>query len=429
MPAWVEHVIWWQVYPLGFLDAPAQRQDDVVHRLPALENWLDYLIELGASGLALGPVFASGSHGYDTVDFHRIDPRLGDVDDFDRLVTAAHERGIRVLLDGVFNHVSRDFPLFAEAVAGGPQSPAADWFHLYWRDEGEPDYEHFEGHKDLVTLNHASGEVADFVTDVMCHWLARGADGWRLDATYTIPADFWARVLPRVRERFPEAYIVGEMIHGDYAQYVVQAGLDSVTQYELWKATWSSLNDRNFHELNWTLGRHNEFLGHFIPLTFLGNHDVTRIASKLTDEQHYPHALALLLTVGGTPSIYAGDEQGFRGVKEDRIGGDYEVRPAFPDTPSDLSPLGTHWYRLHQELIGLRRRHPWLARARTEVRHVSNEQLVYRTAFGDGALQVALNLADGAALLPVGGRLVAGRADAGEGGTWLPPYGWAVFEE
>ena len=114
MPAWVQHVVWWQVYPLGFVDAPTEAEPEVVHRLPRLQNWLDYLIELGASGLALGPIFASASHGYDTIDYFRVDPRLGDEQDFRDLVDAAHSKGIRVLLDGVFNHVGLDFPMFVE---------------------------------------------------------------------------------------------------------------------------------------------------------------------------------------------------------------------------------------------------------------------------------------------------------------------------
>ena len=283
--------------------------------------------------------------------------------------------------------------------------------------------------RDIVTLNHGSPVVVDFVVDVMCHWLERGADGWRLDAAYAIPAGFWAQVLPRVRERFPQAYIVGEMIHGDYVAYVQEAGLDSVTEYELWKAIWSSLNDRNFHELTWTLGRHNGFLEHYVPLTFLGNHDVTRIASKLTDEQHYPHALAILMTVGGTPSIYAGDEQGFRGIKEDRPGGDDEVRQAFPEHPADLAPFGEGWFRMHQELIGLRRRHPWLERARTDVYHVTDDQIAYRSHGEGGALLVGLNVGDGGAVMPVGGPVIAGQGQPVEGGMLIPEHGWVICED
>lgn len=431
---WVDHAVWWQVYPLGFLDAPDEGSPDaeVNHRLPRLTNWLDYLIELGASGLALGPMFASTSHGYDTVDYYRIDPRIGDDEDFRQLVGAAHGRGIRVLLDGVFNHVGRDFPQFQQALAEGPQSPAAQWFHLFWKGEDrEPEYEHFEGNRDLVTLNHTCEAVVAFVADVMCHWLEQGADGWRLDAAYSVPVDFWAQVVPRVRERFPDAYLVGEMIHGDYTAYVQQGGLDAVTQYELWKAIWSSLNDHNLHELDWTLGRHGEFLEQFVPMTFLGNHDVTRIASKLTNEQHYPLALAILMTVGGTPSIYAGDEQGFRGIKEDRPGGDDEVRPAFPERPEDMAPFGHPLYQLHQELIGLRRRHDWLPHAHTQVMYVTEDQMVYRSSFGENALLLAINLGDYGVSVPAPGgtRVIAGPGSLdGWESVGLTPNGWAVLE-
>jgi len=434
----VQHAVWWQVYPLGFVGAEPQAlapDEDTRHRLPALAPWLEYLQELGASGLLLGPVFDSATHGYDTTDFHRIDRRLGDEADFAGLVTAAHERGIRVMLDGVFNHVGRDFPVFQAALTEGPDSAAAQWFRMSWPQTGdaEPDYDHFEGHRQLVTLNHAHPEVADFVVEVMCHWLERGADAWRLDAAYAVPAEFWARVLPRVRERYPDAYIVGEVIHGDYAEYVTASGIDSVTQYELWKAIWSSLNDRNLYELDWTLSRHNVLLEQFAPLTFVGNHDVTRIASKLTDDRLLAHALVLLFTLGGTPSIYAGDEQGFRGIKEEREGGDDAIRPAFPADPGQLSSLGRPLFVLHQELIGMRRRHPWLHRAQTHIEQLANEQLVYTVRLGDNALVVALNLADQPVSVPApqATGIVCGDAvlvSAGASASVnLPARGWVVL--
>jgi cyclomaltodextrinase len=400
-----------------------------------LVDWLDYLVELGASGLLLGPVFESASHGYDTLDYYRIDRRLGDEGDFDDLVHAARARGIRVLLDGVFNHVGDGFPRFRRALSEGPGSPSDSWFRLFWPTAGggEPEYEHFEGHRQLVTLNHAEPAVVDLVVDVMCHWLERGVDGWRLDAAYAVPATFWSEVLPRVRARYPDAYIVGEVIHGDYAGYVHEAGLDSVTEYELWKAVWSSLNDGNLHELAWTLARHDDLVATFAPLTFLGNHDVTRIASRLTDDRYLAHALVILLTVGGTPSIYYGDEQGFRGVKEDRAGGDDAIRPAFPASPADLSPAGWPVHRLHQTLIGLRRRHPWLHRAQTRVESVAGEQLVYTAHADDHELHVALNLADHPTELSVPGATSVLAGDGRLGGpvesrtVVLPACGWAVL--
>jgi cyclomaltodextrinase / maltogenic alpha-amylase / neopullulanase len=386
-PEWVRHAVWWQVYPLGFTGAYPDRGDDAPHRLGRLQAWLDYAIELGVSGLALGPIFASETHGYDTVDHLRIDSRLGDDGDFDALIAAAHDRGLRVLLDGVFNHVGRGHAAFRAALRDGPAAPTASWF-----TRAGDDYATFEGHPGLVALNHAEPAVADMVTDVLRHWLDRGADGWRLDAAYAVPAGFWATVLPRVRETHPEAYFVAEVIHGDYPEFVTASTVDSVTQYELWKAIWSALNSANFFELSWALDRHNGFLDTFAPLTFVGNHDVTRIASQLADERDLPLALAVLFTAGGTPSVYAGDEQAYRGVKEDRTGGDDAVRPAFPDKPADLVPYGWPTYRVHQELIGLRRRHAWLHRARIANVRLTNEQFEYDVSDRDNRLRVALDL-------------------------------------
>lgn len=432
MEHWSEHCIAWHLLPLSFLGAEplALEGDEVRHRLDGLEPWLDYLLELGASALLLGPVFESMSHGYDTVDYLRIDRRLGADEDFDRLIERCHERGIRVLLDGVFNHVGRDFPRFQHALADGPSSPDADWFRIYWDPSGgAPEYDHFEGHRQLVTLNHDAPQVVEFVVEVMCHWLARGVDGWRLDAAYAVPPAFWAAVLPRVREQFPEAYFFGEVIHGDYAGIVAESGLDSVTEYELWKAIWGSLNDRNFHELAWTLARHDAFLEHFVPVTFVGNHDVTRIASRLAHAGHVAHAVAILMTVGGLPCVYAGDEQGFVGVKEDRPGGDDAVRPAFPEAPSRLSPAGAPILELHRRLIGLRRDHAWLHRARTTVEQVSNEHLVYRSHHGDSWIIVTLSCADEPVTVPIsaGRTVLAGDAVVQPGSVTLPPHGWAVI--
>jgi cyclomaltodextrinase / maltogenic alpha-amylase / neopullulanase len=441
---WVQAMVWWHLYPLGFVEAgttaEATRADSeaAAHRLGRIETWLDYAADLGVTGLTLGPIFASESHGYDTVDHYRIDARLGDESDFAHLVAAAHDRGLRILLDGVFNHVGRTFPTFQRAIAQGPDTPEAHWFRPL--DHGEPpSYATFEGHEGLVALNHDEPAVADYVADVMEHWLERGADGWRLDAAYAVPTEFWTTVLPRVRQRYPEAYIVGEVIHGDYPAFVASSGVDAVTQYELWKAVWSSINDRNLFELAWTLGRHNEFLDTFVPQTFVGNHDVTRLTSQLVDLRHLPHALVVLLTVGGTPSIYYGDEQGFEGTKEDRVGGDDAIRPGFPlDGPEALAGSGWPVYRLHQELIALRRQHPWLHRGRVEQLHLTNTAFVYAVGAAGQRLVVALNLGDVElvrVIAGVGGVLASGAEVLAEDGVLgpgvirllVPAHGWVVL--
>lgn len=419
-PAWVQHVIWWQIYPLGFVGAypadPPPGPEE--HRLRRVVEWLDHAIDLGASGIALGPVFASRTHGYDTVDHYRIDPRLGDHDDFDTLVAEAKRRGLRILLDGVFNHVAADFA-------------RSEWFR-----KGSNGFDTFEGHGDLIALDHDNPEVVAYTADVMTYWLGRGADGWRLDAAYAVPDRFWAAVLPRVRAAFPDAWFLGEVIHGDYAARVGAAGFDSVTQYELWKAIWSSLVDGNFHELDWALLRHNEFLDAFVPMTFVGNHDVTRIASRLNDTGHLEHALVVLFTTGGTPSVYAGDEFAYLGVKEERFGGDDAVRPEFGAPPS-AGDQQHDVLRLHQHLIGLRRRHPWLRTARTSALHLSNRQYLYETRDGTDALVVALNIDDAPMplSLPALG-LGSGRIVAGSGArpadtvaeTEVAPHGWLVID-
>jgi cyclomaltodextrinase / maltogenic alpha-amylase / neopullulanase len=426
-PAWVQHVIWWHVYPLGFVgafpsDAAPQAHE---HRLRRIAGWFDHAIALGASGIALGPIFASRTHGYDTTDHYRIDPRLGDDDDFDYLIAQARQRGLRVLLDGVFNHVGTDFPRYREAAH---DDAAARWFR------GRPGrFDTFEGHDGLPTLNHDNPEVADYVVDVMDHWLSRGADGWRLDAAYAVPHSFWASVLPRIRQSNPDAWFVGELIHGDYAAVVRQAGFDSATQYELWKAIWSGINDGNFFELDHALQRHAGFLETFAPLTFIGNHDVTRIASQLDRPEHLAHALVILMTVGGVPSIYAGDELGYRGVKEERFGGDDAVRPEFGSPPAPLDDRGVEIWSLHQYLIGLRRRHPWLYDASTSALRLENRQYVYQTRHGDDALIVALNIDE----TPMRVRLERGPAEviAGSGAPPLEvvktlavePHGWRIL--
>lgn len=400
-------VILWHAYPLGFVGAEREALpgDATHHRLPQLEQWLDHILEIGANGLQLGPVFDSETHGYDTRDHFRIDPRLGDEDDLRHLIAVAHERGIKVVLDGVFNHVGRSFPRFGTAELGDPD--AAAWFRRSghgWSD--------FEGHAALVALNHDHPAVLEYVIEVMRYWLDRGIDGWRLDAAYAVPPGFWQQVAAAVHQSHPHAWLLGEVIHGDYSAFVAESGLDSVTQYELWKAAWSALNDRNLWELAWTLGRQKELLTTFLPTVFLGNHDTTRIASRLSDPRHLAHALTVLVTVGGIPAVYAGDDWDFRGIKEDRAGGDDAVRPPFPADPSGLSPFGEPAFRLHQALISVRRRKPWLVDAVYEQERLENEILVYRMTSrdGDDTIRVVLNVSDAVLQVPLseGEQILAG---------------------
>ena len=334
-----------------------------------------------------------------TLDHMHIDVRLGGDAAFDRLTTACRDMGLPVILDGVFNHVSRNHPAVQAALdeAAGQLKPADNpWHglvHAHVGDHGEPALDVFEGHGDLVALDHGSDETVDYVARVMNHWLDRGAAGWRLDAAYAVPSQFWARVLPQVKAVHLYSWVFGEVIHGDYPRIIEESTMDSLTQYELWKSIQHALETENFFELNWNLKRHNAFLDSFVPQTFIGNHDVTRIASQIGPAKA-ALALAVLMTVGGVPSIYYGDEQGYVGVKQERFGGDDDIRPKFPDSPAELSTLGEPTYRLHQALIALRHRNPWLIDARTEAVKLENKHFIYRSASADAqhSLTVDLNI-------------------------------------
>jgi glycosidase len=358
----IDSTIWWQVFPLGACGAPIRDReaDDSGHRLLALEPWLDYLIGLGCNGLLLGPIFESVSHGYDTLDHFRIDRRLGNDADFDHLMEACAIRGIRVMLDGVFNHVAASHPRAAELGARDAAGKLVSW----------------EGHDELVTLDHSKPEVVDLVVDVMLTWLRAGITGWRLDVAYAVPTEFWRTVAARVRSDFPDTVFLGEVIHGDYASFVEESTLDTVTQYELWKAIWSSLKEANMWELAWSLDRHSIFQKTFVPQTFIGNHDVERIASQI-GEKRAALAAAILMTVPGMPSVYYGDEQAFRGRKLEGFRADDELRPPLPRTPKDLFSGGEAMHRFYQRLIALRRQHPWLTRASLEVVGKENEWIEY----------------------------------------------------
>ncbi len=430
MSHWVDHVIWWHVFPLGFVGAEkelaAARPEP--HRLRRLIGWLDHLVSLGCNGLALGPIFTSSTHGYDTVDYFAIDPRLGDEADFDALVAACRERGIRLLLDGVFNHVGREFPRFQQVLTEGVGSASAEWFHLYDNGPDGISANYFEGHDQLIELNHQTTAVRDLVGDVMRHWLDRGADGWRLDAAYAVDPEFWAAVLPAVRAEHPDAWFVGEMIHGDYVDYVGRSGLDSTTAYELWKATWSALKEVNLHELDWTIGRHADLIDSFVPMTFLSNHDVTRVASQIADPRHVPHAVALLGFMPGIPSIYYTDEFGAEAIKEQRSGGDDAIRPELPADRGQYKAAHPEIEELYRRVIGVRRRNPWLVDAKISTADVSNEHMTItarpRHEAGPGLILV-LNLDDQPATRPAGEVIESGvLTPDGQ----LAAHSWAVLQ-
>ena len=337
--------------------------------LAQLTPWLDHIAALGCGAVLLTPIHHSATHGYDTVDPFTVDPRLGTDEDWQAFVAACRVRDLRVVLDGVFNHVGRAFP-------------RADWF------SGRT----WEGHEELPELDHDNPEVLEWAVDVARHWLDRGADGWRFDVAYRIPRAFLHDLTTAIRRSHPDAFLFGEMIAGDFAGLVRDSGLHSATQYELFKGIWSSLNDGNCWELAHALSRHAALCASFPPVTFLGNHDVSRIRSQLQDDRHLEHALAILCTVPGIPCTYYGDELGFTGVKTVGEGGDDAVRQRLPDRPDgvDVDDRFRRW-------IAFRRDHPELTTAIVEVLDKTNRTITYQS----GGLTVSIDVAGGISVEPV----------------------------
>ncbi|MFT0847941.1 alpha-amylase family protein [Actinomycetaceae bacterium L2_0104] len=375
----LDHAIWWQIFPLGALNAPIRDRhgDDAAQRLQHPEPWLDYIQQLGCNGVLLGPIFTSVSHGYDTLDHFSIDPRLGNDADFDYFVEICHERGIHIMLDGVFNHVAETHPRAAEFTERDEHGNLQTW----------------EGHGGLVNLDHSNPAVADLVTEVMLYWLRRGISGWRLDVAYDVPPEFWREVTGRVRQEFPGALFLGEMIHGEYEKFVEESTLDTITQYRLWKAIWSSIKEVNCWELDWGIKEHAGLCEHYVPQTFIGNHDVERIATRVGIDGAAV-AAGVLLTLPGMPSIYYGDEQGFQGRKLEGFAADDELRPPLPPSPDELFPAGNWLYNLYQDLIGVRRRHPWIGRGLVEVTGKDNPWIEYTVSNrgGDESIHVRATL-------------------------------------
>jgi glycosidase len=400
---WAPDSFFYHIYPLGLCGAPA-RNDFVSPpepRLDRLHGWIGHMTELGANALYLGPVFESSAHGYDTADYWHVDRRLGTDESLRSLIAACHEAGIRVVLDGVFNHVGRDFWAFRDVQANGQASTYRDWFAGLRFDRRSPHgdpftYEGWHGHFDLVKLNVGNPAVREHLFGAVESWIRDfGIDGLRLDAADVLDLDFQRALAAFCRGLRPDFWLVGEVVHGDYRRWVKPEGLDSVTNYEAYKGLYSSLVDRNYFEIAYALERQFGPKGIYrdLPLyNFADNHDQDRVAGKLHDLRHLYPLHCLLFTMPGVPSIYYGSEWAIEGKR--LPGDDGPVRPALdlasaPGLGLDPALAGTiaRLARIRAETVALR--HGCYRQL-----HVGDEQLVFARETDDQAVIVALNAAD-----------------------------------
>ena len=336
---WAYETVFYQIYPLGFCGAPFENDGIMTHRLRKIEEWIPHMKKLGIGGIYLSPVFESDTHGYNTRDYKKVDCRLGDNEDLKHLVKLLHENGIRVLLDGVFNHVGRGFFGFQDVLKKREHSPYLSWFHIALDGNSCYNdglwYEGWEGNYDLVKLNLHNPAVVDYLIACVKYWIDEfDIDGLRLDVAYCLTDEFVYRLRNECDRFKQDFFLVGEMLHGDYNQKMREGMLHSVTNYECYKGLHSSFNSMNLFEINhsllrqfgpenWTLYRGKHLWN------FVDNHDVTRVASILNNPRHLPLIYGLMFGMPGIPCIYYGSEWG---TKADKTQGDPALRASF-ETP------------------------------------------------------------------------------------------------
>ncbi len=399
MSHWANESVFYQIYPLGLCGAPAQNDlsSPPANRLDELLPWLDHAHFLGANALYIGPIFESLSHGYDTVNYSVVDRRLGTNDAFARVCARAHELGLKVVLDAVFNHVGRGFPGFCDLQEKGRASRYLDWFAGVDFQRASPrgdafTYEGWHGHDDLVKLDVRNPAVRDHLFSATAQWMDQfGIDGLRLDAADCLDLDFLRLLGSFCRARRADFWLLGEIIHGDYRRWAAPGLLDSVTNYECYKGLYSSHAEQNYFEIAWSLNRQFGPQGLYrgLPLyNFADNHDVSRVASLVKDPAQLLPLYSILFTMPGVPSVYYGSEWGIQATKDAT---DRNLRPRL--SLADAEGAGT--LPGLEEAIGrlalIRRASPALLTGDYRQIHVASLQFAFARWCREETVIVALN--------------------------------------
>ena len=393
---WAYEGIFYQIYPIGFCGAPTANDGKTVSRILKLKDWSSYLESLGISSILLNPIFESDNHGYDTRDYKKIDCRLGTNEDFAEVCKDLHAHNVKIVLDGVFNHVGRGFWAFKDVQEKKWDSPYKDWFCInfdgnscyndgFW-------YEGWEGHFELVKLNLANSAVVDYLLECVKGWIDEfDIDGLRLDVAYCLDRNFMKRLRSFCQELKPDFALIGEVLFGDYNQIVNDEMLHSCTNYECYKGIYSSFNSMNMFEIAHSLNRQYGpeqwciYRGKHL-MSFVDNHDVTRVASILTNKNHLPLTYGLLLGMPGVPCIYYGSEWGEEGVKAPN--NDYALRPCFEEPkPNELTEE-------IKKMIHVRTGSNALCHGSYRNVVLTNHQLIFERRTDDERMLVAINASD-----------------------------------
>ena len=392
---WYEESVFYQIYPLGFCGAPFENDGILENRILKVIDWIPHMKKLGINAIYFSPVFESDTHGYNTRDYGLIDKRLGTNDDFKKVVDALHKEGIRVVLDGVFNHVGRGFWAFKDVQEKRWDSPFKDWFHISFEGNSNYNdgfwYEGWEGNYDLVKLNLRNPAVIDHILDKVNYWIDFfDIDGLRLDVAYCLDHEFLRRLREFTDSKKNDFFLLGEVLHGEYGRMLNDMHLHSLTNYQCYKGIYSSFNSANMFEImhslmrlfgpeDWTVCRGAHLL------SFADNHDVTRIASILNDERNLPLVYTLVYTMPGIPCVYYGSEWGTKARKEE---GDPALRACF-EKP-EWNSLTDHIAKLSE----IKKDSRALNYGGLRIVVLTNKQCIFERNSGDQRVMVAINMDD-----------------------------------
>ena len=433
---WAYESVFYQIYPLGFSGAPFENDGVLNHRILKVNDWIPHIKRLGADAIYFSPVFESDTHGYNTRDYTKIDTRLGTNKDFANVCYNLHNEGIKVVLDGVFNHVGRGFWAFQDVLKNRESSPYINWFaRIDFNGNSNYNdglwYEGWEGCYDLVKLNLYNEDVIQHIFNAIKGWVTEfDIDGLRLDVAYCLNHDFLKRLRSFCDSLKPDFFLLGETLHGDYNQIMNDEMLHSVTNYECYKGLYSSFNSMNMFEIAHSIERQFGkepwclYTGKHL-LTFVDNHDVSRIASTLTNKAHLPLIYALMFGMPGIPCIYYGSEWGCEAVKGS--GNDNILRPAF-DKPEyneltdTISSLGQMYHNSRALSYGDYTKKVLTNRQYVFKREADGEKVLVAinadeneyTAYFDTECADALNL-------------ITGKKEDLSGKIVLPPYSFRFY--
>lgn len=394
---WYHDAVIYHIYPLGFCGAPRENQhEEPVSRILKIKDWIPHLKEMRVNAVMLNPLFESGTHGYDTFDYKTADSRLGTNDDLKTVCHALHEANIRIVFDACFDHVGRGFFAFQDVRKYGPNSAYHDWFKDVrfgvYTPLGDPFW--YEGWNTwiLPKLNHnKNAAVRQYILDVIGFWIDEfEVDGLRFDTTLEFEKSFLKEIHQFAKQKKPDIWLMGEIVHGNYAEYATADLMDSITNYEAYKGIWSSHNDKNYYEIEHTLTRQFGSEGIYRDLllyNFVDNHDVNRLASEIHEPILLGNCYTLMYTMPGIPSVYYGSEYGIQGKRT--VNTDYDLRPCI-----ELEQMQTENTGLYEHIVRLGKiysENPTLRHGTYRTVSISNEQFAFSREYGDDMIYIVLN--------------------------------------